>query len=88
VARRAAARAAERGAFPDAPGDELERPGRNLLARAGDADDDADPPAAMAAFQGLPHRRHIADALEAVIGATLGEVDEVMARGRPELPSG
>src|ERR1700744_663197 len=52
----AAARAAKRGTFPDASGDELERPGRNLLARPGDADDDADPPAAMAAFERLPHR--------------------------------
>src|SRR5579872_861982 len=73
----AAARPAKGGALPDAPGDELERPRRNLLAGAGDADDDADPPAAMTAFKRLTHRRDIADALEAVIGAALGEVDEI-----------
>src|SRR3954467_5718928 len=36
----AAAGAAERGAFPHAPGDQLERSRRDLLAGAGDADDD------------------------------------------------
>src|SRR5580698_9619513 len=51
----AAARAAERGALPDAPGNELERPRADLLARPGDADDDADPPAAMRAFERLAH---------------------------------
>src|SRR5215472_10611866 len=92
----AAARAAEGGALPDAAGDELERPGRDLLAGAGDADDDADPPAAMAAFQRLAHRRDIADAFEAVIGAAAGQLDEIghevardLARvdkmGHPEL---
>ena len=47
----AAARAAEGGAAPDPAGDELKRPRRDLLAGAGDADDDALAPAAMAAFQ-------------------------------------
>src|SRR5277367_4162538 len=65
------ARAAKCGAFPDAAGDELDRPRRNLLPRAGDADHDADAPTAMAAFQRLPHRHHVADAFEAVIGAAL-----------------
>ena len=37
----AAARAAEGRALPHAAGDELERARRDLLARAGDADDDA-----------------------------------------------
>src|SRR6202007_2836961 len=40
----AAAGAAEGGALPDSAGDQLERPRRNLLAGAGNADDDADPP--------------------------------------------
>ena len=44
---------------------------------AGDADDDADTPAAMAAFERLAHRLDIADALEAVIGAALGQIDEI-----------
>src|SRR5579872_7455202 len=44
---RAAARAAERGAAPEAAGDELKRPCRDLLAGAGDADDNALAPAAM-----------------------------------------
>src|SRR5512134_2629349 len=48
-----AARAAEGGAPPGAAGDQLERPGRDLLAGAGDADDDALAPALMAAFQRL-----------------------------------
>src|SRR6266404_978282 len=43
-----AARAAERRAHPGAAGDELERPRRDLLARAGDADDHRLAPAAMA----------------------------------------
>src|ERR1044072_1707107 len=50
--RRPPARAAERGPLPFAAGDELERPGRDLLAGTGDADDDADAPAAVAAFEG------------------------------------
>src|SRR5215470_13443732 len=73
----AAPRAAEGGAFPDAPRDELERPRRDLLTRAGDADDDADAPALVAAFERLPHHLDIADAFEAVIGAALGQLDEV-----------
>src|SRR5689334_19127929 len=39
---RATARAAERGALPDAAGDELERTRLDLLAGAGHADDDRD----------------------------------------------
>src|SRR5918996_5192971 len=43
---RPAPRPAERSALPDAAGHELERPGGDLLAGAGDADDDALAPAA------------------------------------------
>src|SRR5436190_24337729 len=39
---RAAPRAAESGPLPDAAGDQLERPRRDFLAGAGDADNDAD----------------------------------------------
>src|SRR5213078_3883806 len=77
----AAARPAERGALPDPAGDELERPRRDLLARARDADDHADAPAAVAALERLAHQGDVADALEAVIGAAAGELDEV---GHPE----
>src|SRR5580700_1109020 len=73
----AAPGAAEGRPLPHPPGHQLKRPGADLLPRGGDADDDADPPAAVAAFQGLPHRVHIADALEAVVGAALGQIDEI-----------
>src|SRR5216683_1794497 len=73
----AAARAAEGRALPDAAGDELEGPRRDLLAGAGDADDDRDAPALVAALQRLAHQRGVADAFEAVIGAALGQVDEI-----------
>src|SRR6185295_12625925 len=59
----AAARPAERRAFPDSPGDELERARANLLPRSSDADDDRDAPAAMAAFERLAHHVDVADAL-------------------------
>src|SRR5204863_6298050 len=71
------ARATEGGALPHAAGHQLKRPRADLLPRRGDTDDDADAPAAMAAFQGLPHRLHIADAFEAVIGAALCYIDEI-----------
>ena len=73
----AAARAAERRALPHAAGDELERPRLDLLARAGDADDDRHAPAAVAALERLAHQVDVADALEAVVGAAVGQRDEV-----------
>src|SRR3979490_910021 len=69
--------AAERGAFPYPAGHQLKRPRADLLAGGGDPDDDADPPAAMAAFQRLAHRVDIADAFEAVIGAAAGQIDQI-----------
>src|SRR5262249_5361565 len=42
-----------------------------------DADDDAHPPALVAAFERLTHRLHVADALEAVIRASARELDEM-----------
>src|SRR5690606_20102628 len=69
--------AAEGGALPDPAGDELERTGSDLLPCAGDADDDRLAPAAMAAFERLAHDVDIADALEAVVGASLGQLDQV-----------
>src|SRR5687767_9965105 len=73
----AAARAAERGALPHASGHELEWTGLDLLAGAGDTDDDADAPAAVTALQRLPHQIDIADALEAVVRATVGDFDQL-----------
>src|SRR5690606_11841261 len=69
--------AAEGGAAPDPAGDELERPGVDLLPGAGDADDDALAPAAVAALQRLTHDLDIADALEGVVGAAVRQVDQI-----------
>src|SRR5271157_4925953 len=86
----AAARAAERRPLPDAPGDELERPGGNFLARAGDADDGRLAPAAMAGLQRLAHDGHGAGAVEGVVraadrdGAAPSHVDEI----GDEIPAG
>src|SRR5262249_10717179 len=74
----AAAGAAERGAFPDAAGHELEGPGGNFLAGLRDADDDGDAPAAMAAFQRLAHYGGVAGAVEGVVGAAVGQRDQVL----------
>src|SRR5215472_16109743 len=72
-----APRATEGGSFPHTAGDQLERPRRDFLTGPGDADDDADAPAAVTTFERLAHDVDIADALEAVIGAALGEIDEI-----------
>src|SRR5690606_14206674 len=42
-----------------------------------DADDHADAPASVAALEGLPHQLHITHALEGVVSAPLGQLDEV-----------
>src|SRR5687768_1374396 len=73
----AAPRAAERGAFPDPAGDELERPGADLLASARHADDYRRTPAAVAALERLAHQIHVADAFEAVVGAAAGELHQM-----------
>src|SRR5688572_28104939 len=70
-------RAAEGCAFPYPAGDQLERPGLDLLPRAGHADDHRHAPAAVAAFQRLAHHLDVADALEAVVGAAAGELDDL-----------
>src|SRR5690606_11817106 len=70
-------------ALPDAAGDELERPRRDLLTGTGNADDDRLAPTAMSGFKRLPHDFHIARAVEGVIGAadrigaTLGQIHEI-----------
>src|SRR4051812_49332290 len=72
----AAAGAAEGGAFPDAAGDELEGAGGDLAAGLGDSDDGRDSPAAVAAFERLAHHVGIAGAVEAVIGAAVGQIED------------
>ena len=79
-------RAAEGRAAPDAAGDELKRPRGDLLPRAGDADDDRGAPAFVTALERLAHRLDVADALEAVVGAAVGQLDEVRRRrSRPRF---
>src|SRR5690606_16047564 len=73
----AAPGAAEGGAAPGAAGDELKGAGLDLGPGGRDADDDAFAPALVAALERRPHQVDIADALEGVVGAALGEVDEV-----------
>ena len=46
-------------------------------ARPGDADDDRLAPSRVAAFQRLAHHLDVADALEAVVGAAVGQVDQM-----------
>src|SRR6202012_707635 len=53
----AAARAAERRTLPDPAGDELERPGGDLLAGFRNAHPHRNAPAAVTGFQRLPHHR-------------------------------
>src|SRR5689334_5021629 len=69
--------AAEGGALPDAAGDKLERPGGDLLAGFGDADHDGYAPAAVTRLQGLAHHGGVAGAVESVVGAAVGEGDEM-----------
>src|ERR1700744_3608872 len=72
------ARAAERRALPHPPGDQLERPRGNLLAGLGNADDDRDAPAAVAAFQRLAHHRGVAGAVEGVVRAAVGQRHQML----------
>ena len=60
----------------------------DLLPGAGDADDHRHAPAAMAALERLAHHVDVADALEAVVGAAAGELDQVRRRGRPATSFG
>src|SRR4029077_10149497 len=70
--------APKRRALPNPSGDQLEGARLDLLARAGDADNDRHAPAAMAALERLAHQIDVADALEAVIGAAVGEGHDVL----------
>ena len=73
----AAPGAAEGRTLPDPTGNQLEGAGRDLLAGTGNADDDRDTPALVTALQGLAHGVDPADAFEGVVGAALGEFDQV-----------
>src|SRR5690606_18177786 len=72
----AALHPAEGGAHPLAAGDQLERTGADLLARAGHADDHALAPAAVRALERGAHHFDVADALEAVVHAPAGHLDD------------
>uniref|UniRef100_A0A0N5A603 LigA n=1 Tax=Parastrongyloides trichosuri TaxID=131310 RepID=A0A0N5A603_PARTI len=73
----AAARTAECCAFPDTAGDQLERTGGDFLASFGHADDDALAPAAVTGFQRLTHDHGVAGAVEGVVGAAVGKLDQM-----------
>src|SRR6266487_3078113 len=73
----AAARTTKGSAAPHAPGNELERPGRDLLSRSRNTDDDRFSPALMAGLERYAHHLHIADALECVISTTPGQFDQM-----------
>src|SRR5674476_230496 len=68
----AAARAAERAALPDPPGDELERPRGDLLAGFRHANHHRYAPAAVTGLQRLAHHGGVAGAVEGVIGPAIG----------------
>ena len=70
-------RAAERRALPHPAGHQLERPRADLLAGRRHADDHALAPALVAALERLAHHLDVADALEGVVGAAPGQVDEI-----------
>src|SRR5262249_7007265 len=73
---RASLRAAEGAAAPGAARDEQERARVDLLAGAGDADHDRLAPAAVRAGERLAHEVDVADALEGVVDAAVGAVDD------------
>src|SRR5690606_9551171 len=66
---------------PSAAGHELERSGGDLLARTGNTDDDGLTPAAVRALEGGAHHLHISDALEGVIDAPGGHLDDHLLDG-------
>jgi hypothetical protein len=65
---------AERGAFPGAAGDQLERAGADFLTGAGYADDGGHAPTHVATLQRLAHDVDVADALEGIIDAAVGHL--------------
>src|SRR6266550_4415767 len=73
-----AARAAERCALPDPAGNELERPGGNLLSGFRHSDDHRHAPAAVARLQRLAHHGGITGAVEGVVSAAVGKRDQML----------
>src|SRR3546814_7902039 len=84
---RAALDAAESSAEPLAAGDELERTRGNLLPRAGDADDHRLAPAVVRAFERGAHHLDVADALERVVHAPAGHLNDRSEEHTSELQS-
>src|ERR1700730_8239966 len=74
----AAAGAAERRTLPHPTGDQLERPGLDLLPRSGDADDDRHAPATVEALERLAHEIAVTAALEAVVGTAVRETHQML----------
>src|SRR3546814_7561787 len=78
----------ERGAQPLAARHQLERPGADLLTRAGHADDHALAPTSVRALQRRAHHVDVADALEAVVHAPAGHFPDHRSEEHPsELQS-
>ncbi|MNE24728.1 hypothetical protein D3C80_1180280 [compost metagenome] len=69
-------RSAEGRALPLPTSDELEWPGADLLTSGGDANQNRLAPALVAALKRLAHGVDITDALERVVGSTVGELDD------------
>src|SRR5690606_13610417 len=68
--------ATESGTAPDATGHQLEGTGRDLLASAGNPDDHRFAPALVAALQRRAHDLHVADTLERVVHAAVGQLHD------------
>src|SRR5690625_4047819 len=68
--------AAERGAAPDAPGDELERPRFDGFAGAGHTDNGGFTPALVATLQRRPHDLRVADAFERMVDTAVRHFDD------------
>src|SRR5690606_18219412 len=66
--------ATEGTAAPYPAGNQLERAGGNFLTGASDTNDDGLTPTLVSRLQCLAHGLHVADALEGVVGATVGNV--------------
>src|SRR5580698_9171438 len=74
----AAARATQRRALPDPAGHQLERSRGDFLAGFRHPDHHRHGPAAVTGFQRLPHHGGIAGAVEGVIGAAIGQRDQML----------
>src|ERR1700716_1655014 len=73
--------AAECRAAPDATGNQLERTGRYFLTCTGDTDDDRFAPSLVTRLQGRAHHVNVADALERVVDAAVGQIDDDLLNG-------